>query len=346
VSVVAYDDEVEIVAEPATGAEQEGLPAKIRGIQTGGMTNLSGGWLRGRELVALHRRAGGVSRVLLLTDGLANVGITEPAQLVGLCRGALDGGITTTTIGFGAYYDEVLLREMAEAGGGGTYYIERADQAPAVFAEEIEGLLSLSAQNLTVEIRPAAAELSLIHHAYPSTHFEGGVRVQMGDLYARDPRLLLAEFVVPAAGMAEEVEIAELVLRADVLGEDGSVEQREIRLPIRASLTGVPHVEPEVRREMLLQEAARAREEAREAYRRGDHAAGGEALWSVSEKMEVAGEFDAQLAMEAQELREMAASFREGRAVEADAKYLYMRSHARRTSREAAERAVRRGGKG
>ena len=78
VSVVAYDDEVEVVAKPATGDEQEELARQIEGITVGGMTNLSGGWLRGHDLVAENRREGGVNRILLLTDGHANRGITAP----------------------------------------------------------------------------------------------------------------------------------------------------------------------------------------------------------------------------------------------------------------------------
>lgn len=69
VSVVANDDEVSTVAEPATGREQNDIVDRIRAIHAGGMTNLSGGWLRGRELVAGGRLDGGANRLLLLTDG-------------------------------------------------------------------------------------------------------------------------------------------------------------------------------------------------------------------------------------------------------------------------------------
>lgn len=334
VSVVAYDDEVETVAEPAIGGEQGDVVERIGSIETRGCTNLSGGWLRGRELVARHRRDGAANRVLLLTDGQANVGLTDPAQLVGLCRAALDGGITTTTIGFGAHYDEVLLRHMAEAGGGSAYYIEDPDQAPAVFAQEIEGLLSLSAQNLTVDLRPAsAARLSVIHHRYPSAPIDGGVRVEMGDLYARTPRRLLAEFLVPASDPEAEVMVAELVVSAQVLTPGGGVDRREIRLPIRASLAGGPKVDPEVRREILLQDAARARDEAREARERGDFDGAGRRLDEAAERLTAFDPADPQLREEAEDLQAMAARFHTGTVNEADAKYLYQRSYTTSTSR-------------
>jgi len=80
VSVVAYDDEVTVIAEPAAGAAEHGLAARIAGIHSGGMTNLSGGWLLGREFVKARLNADGVNRVILLTDGLANVGITDHAS--------------------------------------------------------------------------------------------------------------------------------------------------------------------------------------------------------------------------------------------------------------------------
>lgn len=346
VSVVAYDDEVETVAEPATGKAQADLVERIRSIETQGCTNLSGGWLRGRELVAGGKREGAANRVLLLTDGLANVGITEPDQLVGLCRAALDQGITTTTIGFGQGYDEVLLRRMAEAGGGSTYYIEDPDQAPAIFAEEIEGLLSLTAQNLTVDLRPAsAARLIVIHHRYPSHPTEDGVRIELGDLYARTPRMLLAEFLVPVRDPDAEVAIADLTVTAHVLTDGGGVERQEIRLPIKASFSGGPKVDPEVRRELLLQEAARARDEARKAQEEGDYDGASRRLGEVSAKLSAFGPADTQLQEEAEDLKQMAERFRTHQVTEADAKYLYQRSYAASTSRGGAADAISRVGR-
>ena len=254
VSVVAFDDTVETIAPPATGSAQQDLPRQIESIQTGGSTNLSGGWLRGRDFVAAGKIEGGVNRVLLLTDGQANHGITDPASLVGMCRVGRERGITTTTIGFGEDYDEHLLRDMADAGGGSTYYIEMPEQAAGVFTEEIEGLLSLSAQNVAVEIRPGAAvQLVAVHHSYPSTPLPDGMRLELGDLYAREPRSLLVEFLVPDPGQALETEIAQVTVTAHVLSSDGGVERQEVRFPVSHPLSRDGHTEPEVRRELLLQ---------------------------------------------------------------------------------------------
>jgi Ca-activated chloride channel family protein len=335
-SVVAYDDAVATVTEPATGAAQGDLAARILAIASGGSTNLSGGWMRGRELVARNARAGGSNRILLLTDGLANVGITSHEQLVGLCAEARRHGITTTTIGFGVDYDEHLLRAMADGGGGHTYYIERPDQAPGVFAEELEGLLTLAAQNVAVEVRPcAAARLTRIHHDFPRADSAGGFRLDLGDLYAREPKQLLLEFHVAEPSSDTPADIAEVRIDAHVLTAGGGVERQEVTLVLRTSLHRDGHVEPEVRRELLLQDAARAREAALEARRRGDFGGGHRVLERSAALLREQGDpADAAVHEEIDELSMLAAHFAAGRVTDADAKYMhqwaYDATHAKR----------------
>ena len=291
VSVVAYDDEVETVALPATGSAQAGTTQRIHGIQTGGCTNLSGGWLRGRELVAAGKREGAVNRVLLLTDGLANAGITDRGLLCGLAGGAKREGVTTSTIGFGADYDETLLRGMADAGGGNTWYIERPDQAPGVFEEEIEGLLSLSAQNVAVEIRPGAqVQLTAVHNDYPFAELPAGARrYELGDLYAREPKTLLVEFFVPGLDETALTAVAQLVVHAHVLTDAGSIERQEIIFSVDTPLGAAGHAEPEVRRELLVLAAARAREEAVRRERAGDFEGGSEPLLATAHMISESG---------------------------------------------------------
>ncbi|HEY8468296.1 MAG TPA: VWA domain-containing protein [Longimicrobiales bacterium] len=344
-SVVAYDDAVTTVAPPATGAAQADLPRRIEAIQSGGMTNLSGGWLRGRELVERARTDGAVCRILLLTDGLANVGITDPQQLVGLCAAARERGITTTTIGFGEDYDERLLRAMADAGGGHTYYIERVDQAIGIFEEEIEGLLGLVAQNVSVLITPApAARLAAVYHSYPREAVGDGLRLELGDVYAREPRGLLAEFVVEAGSATAPVEIATFIVSADAIGDKGDVVHREIRLPITFAPAEGPRVEPEVRKELLLLRAAQAREHALDAERRGDAAGAAGVLREAADALldappEVAGL--AELIEEGNELRQMAAVFEKGATLR-DRKYMYQRAYDLARSRKEAARRIQR----
>jgi Ca-activated chloride channel family protein len=328
VSVVAFDDEVRTVAEPATGAEQAHLAQTIESIEAGGSTNLSGGWLQGREYVARRRRKKGTNRVLLLTDGQANVGIVDPAALAGLCTTALEHGITTTTIGFGDGYDEHLLQAMADAGGGNMHYIETPDQAPAVFAEEIEGLLSLAAQNITVDVRPGqAVRVTAVHHSYPVSELPDGLRLQVGDLYAREPKLVLVELLVPDAA-ADGSAIAECTVVAHVMTAEGGVERQELHLPIIHPLSREGHEEPEIKREMLLLGAAKAREAALREQAQGDYSAARRYLRQASDGIDACGlPADSMLQEEMADLRAMEARLDPHLFNAADAKYLNQRSY-------------------
>jgi Ca-activated chloride channel family protein len=114
-ALVNFDDEVRLLAPLGS---PEAAAQVIPHIRSGGSTNLSGGWLKGVEQL---RGAGSTflsGKVLLLTDGLANVGISDSATLVELTRNAAGAKVGTSTVGFGDGFDEALLTAMADAGGG------------------------------------------------------------------------------------------------------------------------------------------------------------------------------------------------------------------------------------
>lgn len=344
VSVVAFDDEVDVVAHPATGSEQSGLIQSIEQIGPGGTTNLSGGWLRGRELLAENRREGGVNRVILLTDGQANVGITEPGALVGLCRDSSAKGFSTTTIGFGEDYDEDLLKAMADAGAGGTYYIEEVDQAVGIFEEELDGLMSLAAQNVRVTVAPGSgADFVKVLHEYPSHADDETLTLEVGDLYGREPRRILMEFLIPHTETGDEIEVAQLGVIAHVITPEGGVELQEISLPVTLSPVEGGKVEPEVRKEILLVAAALSRKEALELRDAGDYAAAGQVLRNTAAKVRESGLDDADLAEEVRDLEATGRLFDERSVSDRDVKYMKQRAYSSMRSRDEAKRRIQRG---
>lgn len=329
VSVVAYDSLVRTISEPSTGRRQDGLVREIGRISPGGSTNLSGGWIRGRELVQLAQRNDAVNRVLLLTDGQANVGITDPALLCGLCQGARAGGITTSTIGFGEDYDERLLRVMADAGGGNAWYIERPDQASGVFEEEVEGLLSLAAQNVVVQVRPTAAtRLTTVYNDYPSHPMFGGADVDIGDVYAREPKSLLMEFLVPRLEPGAEAAVADVTVLAYVLTAEGGMEKQTIRFPVATPLSSEGRAEPQVRRELLLLRAARARDEALQRRDRGDWEGARACVSTMAAELAAHGSaLGGEIPEQAADLSAMAERLAPQVFGAADAKYMAQRSY-------------------
>jgi Ca-activated chloride channel family protein len=276
-AVVSFDDEVDVVFGPAPGGDPAAREAISR-VGAGGSTNLSGGWLEGRRLVE-QGLVEGTNRVVLLTDGQANVGLVQPSQLVGLAEGGAGHRVSTTCIGFGAQYNEDLLEAMARAGGGNYWYVEQHDQMAEIFAGEIEGLVALAAQNVAVEVRltdPRVAGVSFLQSYAVENTSEGGWRVRLHDLYATSPKALGLVLHVEEVRELGKVQLGEVRVEADVVTETG-IEHRTTVMPVLANLDGEDHVESTVEHTFLHFRAAKAREDAVRLADRGefDRAASG-----------------------------------------------------------------------
>jgi Ca-activated chloride channel family protein len=268
-TVVTFDDTVHTIFGPAAGGNPLALEAIDR-IEAGGSTNLSGGWLEGRRQVA-EGLVDGTNRVVLLTDGHANAGLVEPPRLTGLAISAREQRVSTTCIGFGANFNEDLLRAFADAGGGNYWYVEAIDQMGVVFQGEIEGLVALAAQNVTVEVRPLHPGLAGISFLplLPLTTLDDGWRVALGDLYATSPRSIGIVAHVEEVAELGTVTVAEVKVRADIVTDEG-VTHQVITLPVVANLDGTVRMEPVVEQTFLRFELARAREEAVARADRGE----------------------------------------------------------------------------
>ena len=153
-ALVAYDDEIlrAVRSAPVARAQRESLLRAIGTIDARGTTDLFGGWMAGAEEIA-ESGDGRLRRVLLLTDGIANVGVTDPDDIVRHVRELAARGVSTTTFGIGRDFDEILVSGMAEAGNGHFYYIERGQQIPDYLAGELGELLTIAAKSVTLALR-------------------------------------------------------------------------------------------------------------------------------------------------------------------------------------------------
>jgi Ca-activated chloride channel homolog len=182
--VVAYDDELEVVVPSAvaSAAERRRAADRLARIEARGSTNLHGGWLTGCEQVASGLAADGVNRVLLLTDGLANVGITDHDELIRLAATLRDRGITTSTFGVGTDFDESLLQGMADAGGGHFYFIGDVAQMRDHITSEVGETLEVVAREVVLElVMPDGVRVDALS-PFRVEQRGGRVRVFLGDM--------------------------------------------------------------------------------------------------------------------------------------------------------------------
>lgn len=290
VSVVVYDDKVDTIVDPQpVGDGADGICKALRKVKTAGATNLHGGWAQGCKHVLNGGGAAGgrraVRRVLLLTDGQANVGIKEPKKLIAEAREQAERGVVTTTLGFGRSFNEDLLIGMAEAAGGNFYYIETPEDAGQVFLIEGESLTSVAGQNLTVTLTPAeGVRVRDVLNNYPSrTDNHGVVQVQAGDVYGGEDKLLAVELEIAPQGRANgNVPLVTVAYAYDPVGPDAAG-RAEARLDVAAPVAPPEQAraatpDPDVVRQVTRIRIARAKEAAVAYADAGNHAAAADVL--------------------------------------------------------------------
>lgn len=192
---IAYNQEVQTLVPLHQAVNREYLHHRIEELHADGYTNLSAGLLEG--CAQLERRAGeGRRHVILLTDGLANRGVTDPKKLAALAGGCAERGITITTMGVGTDYDEKLLGGMAQAGGGRYVYVAKPEQIPAAFERELGALLAVLAQNVRLKLEvPPGADVEQVFGVEEAAR-SSALDLSLGDLSSGEERVVLVKFRV------------------------------------------------------------------------------------------------------------------------------------------------------
>lgn len=154
VSVTIFDDTVELIVPSTRAVDRTPIIERIRHVQPGGSTALHDGWMAGANQVREFLQQGGLNRVLLLTDGLANVGQTNPDSICSDVKTFAVAGVSTTTMGVGNDYNEDLLEAMAKSGDANYYYIESPVQLADIFQTELRGLMATTGRRVLLHVEP------------------------------------------------------------------------------------------------------------------------------------------------------------------------------------------------
>jgi Ca-activated chloride channel family protein len=256
---------------------------------------LSGGWIKGIELVACEAKAGNVDAVLLLTDGQANLGIVDHAQLVAMGESVnREQGVRTSCLGLGRDFNEDLLKNIASAAGGRFHYIESPDHAPEVF-QEVE---------------------------------EATCRLILGDFHDEQVKHVLLVAQLPAMTDLTDMLLASLKMNYAEIRE-GAIElksqkQNLIVQIVDAADCAIPG-DPEVLLHIGIQHAAQARQAAVAQLDKGDVAAATKVLEEQRDQLRSmapqASEPD-RLNAEAAELDHRARELREDQDVQGSRKFM------------------------
>ena len=261
--VVAFDNQVQVVVPAGPLTDKAAVKRAIAAIQDGGSTDLSSGYLRG--LQEARRVAGPAGATLLLiSDGHANAGVTDPQQLEKVAAQAHGNGVTTSALGFGLGYDETLLGALARGGAGNELFAEEADSAVALISGEVEGLLTQVAQAASLRLTwtDHVAGISVLNDL-PVVGLPDGAMLELGSFYAGETRRLLITLKVPGIPALGLTQVATLELTHVALPE---LVQHTTVLPVQVNVVPgdqaagrVP--DPKVRSEVLFQQTQKAKKD-------------------------------------------------------------------------------------
>lgn len=273
VALVTFSDQAVLRFKSAVDADKTKLGGIIDRIQSDGSTALYAGVEMGGEQVAKHLAKNQVDRVILLSDGEANVGPQTPKEIGDLGRKLAGKGIAVTTIGLGEGYNEEIMVKLAAASDGNHAFAMNPEQLEGIFQAEFldaDAIIGRDAE-LKIELAPGVKPLHV--YGYASETHDDVVQVKIPNLLAEQEKYVIVEAQVPAAAAsAERLPLAKVSLSYHALVDD-----KEIRVGASSDIAittdkaeAAASVNKPVLAKAALQKAVTVNEEALAAINSGD----------------------------------------------------------------------------
>ncbi len=212
ISIITYDSTVEVVVPATKASDRDRIKERIRAITAGGNTALFAGVSKGAHEVRKFLEDKRVNRVILLSDGLANVGPSTPSELAQLGESLIKEGISVSTLGLGLGFNEDLMTQLALASGGNHVFIEDAENLAHVFQAEFDDVMSVVAQK--IRIRATLAEgLRPVKVLNSNADITGQtVSIDLGQLYSQQERYFVIEVEVPYGESGSQQPVADVAV--------------------------------------------------------------------------------------------------------------------------------------
>lgn len=213
VSVVVFDDRIDVLAgaQTASEANKAAIVEKLSTVGARGGTAIFGGVSAGAAELRKNLARKLVNRIVLLSDGAANVGPSSPEELGLLGAALVKEGISVSTLGVGLGYNENLMATLATRSDGNTYFIENGDDVPRIFDAELGDAFQVAARDVRLSVRfRDAFPVELIGR--DGRIEDGVVSVDFNQIYSRQEKYVLVrtEFPVGKDGETREFAAAEV----------------------------------------------------------------------------------------------------------------------------------------
>lgn len=211
-SLVVYDDEARVIWPAATMQHPQQLLNTIKTITANGSTALFAGVTQGSFEIRKYLDANKVNRVVLLSDGMANIGPSKPHELAELGRALSKQRISVSTIGLGLGYNEDLMTQLAGHSDGNHYFVENADKLANVFDSELGDIFSVVAQNIQINIncRDGVKPIRILGR---DDHFTGqNINTNFNQIYGNQKRHITLELLLPPGMTGTKMDVADVTI--------------------------------------------------------------------------------------------------------------------------------------
>jgi Ca-activated chloride channel homolog len=218
-SLTVFDSAVDVLLPATRMTSQSEIRRIVERIQTGGQTALYAGTEEGLRQVSKFAGKDKVNRLILISDGLANVGPSEPREVAELGRRAARDGIAITTLGLGLGYNEDLLSKLAYASDGNHAFVEKPEDLVKIFNKEFGDVLSVVAQDVIIEIRvrPGFKPMRLLGREGEITGDTAKIRLQQ--LYGKQQKYAVLEVRVDDGVALGDLPLAEVSVDYTGMGD-------------------------------------------------------------------------------------------------------------------------------
>ncbi len=203
-SLVTFNEDATTIVPPTRASDVASIHRAIDRIYEGGATNLYAGLDSGARAVKSSLDSRAVGRVVVLSDGHANVGITDGSTMARFAADLAADGVALSTIGLGLDYNEDLLAELADMGGGTYDFVNEPKELEAVFTDELARTASVVARSTWVEIALPDGVEPLEAIGWDAVRTPTGWRVHMGDVYSGQSRKIVTRVRVTAGDVGAQ----------------------------------------------------------------------------------------------------------------------------------------------
>ena len=289
VSVVSYgsDVTVDFSSRPVSVQNRDMMMRAINDIQVSGGTNLSGGYERGLAEVRRWKTPQSINRVILMSDGNANIGVTYLPELERMSRDGLNTGVSMTSIGVGLDYNEDLMTRMANEGAGNYHFVDTGDSIAQVFESELKGLASTIARNtaLVMKLAPGVSVDAL--YGFPFRQVNDSVMISLAEFRSEQTKNVLMKLKVPADVDGKRAIMDISLTYTDLVNND-KLQHQTVALH-SVSTTDVTKAEKSVNASVIARvqqiEVASSMQQAMQHYQQGDASAAAKVLEGQQRRM-------------------------------------------------------------